>query len=221
MNSQSWQEWFEAAWADREERIYKQAFGSLGAGIYPLSADLFTDIFGAKKVDPRWLTIGVFECPPNERRDNWLYVSSGLSNAWEADSPDPESWSGIGCELLMQCSSQSTWAMLLLRKLVTYQLLLSVGHFGDRPPLNFFDRMAVGQPLNGESSELQALMFAPSTDFPSTQSLPSGKFEFIQVLGITQSELQYAKEHSSEELMQQLLSANAVPVVNLHRKAVL
>jgi Suppressor of fused protein (SUFU) len=221
MNNQLWQEWFEAAWADREERIYKQAFGSLGRGIYPLSADIFTDIFGAKEVDPRWLNIGVFECPPSKDRDNWLYVSSGLSNAWEAESPDPSSWSGLGCELLMQCSTQSTWAMLLMRKLVAYQLLLGAGHFGDKPMLHFFDRMAAGQPLDGEASELQALMFTPSINFPGIQALPSGKFEFLQVLGITQGELNYAKEHSSEELMNQLISANAAPVVSVHRKAVL
>ncbi len=221
MNDQSWQKWFEAAWTDREERLYKQVFGSLGNGIYPLSVELFTDIFGAKTVDPRWLTIGVFECPPNEHRDHWLYVSSGLSNAWDAESPDPSSWSGLGCELLMQCSTQSTWAMLLLRKLVCYQLLLSVGHFGDRPLLGAYDRIAVGQPVDGQSSELQALMFTPSVNFPSSQNLLSGKFEFLQVLGIALNELQYAKEHSSTELMQKLLSAHAAPVINANRKSIL
>jgi hypothetical protein len=111
--------------------------------------------------------------------------------------------------------------MLLLRKLVCYQLLLSVGHFGDKPLLTAFDRMAVGQPPDGQSSELQALMFTPSVNFPSIQNLPSGQFEFIEVLGITLSELDYAKEHSSGELMQKLLNAHAAPVVNVHRKAVL
>jgi hypothetical protein len=84
-----WEKWFEAAWAQREDELYGSLLGPLGAGICPLDFELFQDIFGRSEVDPRWLHIGVFECPPTEQRQSWTYVSSGLSNAWDAERPDP------------------------------------------------------------------------------------------------------------------------------------
>lgn len=33
---------------------------------------------------------------------SWLYVSSGLSNAWEVDSSKPDEVSGLGCEFIIE-----------------------------------------------------------------------------------------------------------------------
>ena len=38
MADQTWQEWFENAWAVREETIYRSLFGEIGSGIYPLDS---------------------------------------------------------------------------------------------------------------------------------------------------------------------------------------
>ena len=217
----SWVEWFEAAWAQREDDVYASLFGSLGPGIYPLDDHLFNDTFDRPAVDPRWLTIGAFESPPTPSRKNWVYVSSGLSNAWEDKQPDPESWSGLGTELVMQCSQQSPWALTLIRRLIAYQLLLSVGHFKGREPLHFWDRMPVGGPIDARASELRALLFAPSTEFPGVQHLRSGKFEFLQVIGLAESELLYGRQHGYEELHAELVKRGAAPVVDFERDAVL
>jgi hypothetical protein len=113
MARQTWQEWFENAWAVREENIYRSLFDDIGSGIYPLNSELFTGQFRQTSIDPRWLTHGVFESKPSRTRASWLYVSSGLSNAWEADSAKPDGASGLGCEFIIECPSQSTWALLL------------------------------------------------------------------------------------------------------------
>ena len=51
---QASQEWFEDAWAVREDSIYRSLFGDIGSGIYALDAELFTGQFRQASVDPRW-----------------------------------------------------------------------------------------------------------------------------------------------------------------------
>jgi len=220
MNNENWQEWFEAAWREREESIYGSLFGELGPGIYPLDFEMFSSIFNCTEVDPRWLHIGVFESPPNDSRSNWLYVSSGLSNAWEADHPDPHSWSGLGAELLMQCTVQSPWALSLVRKLAAYQLLLSIGKFGGKT-LDYWDRIRQGSAINGATSNLDAVFFAPSSGFPSAQQLLSGKFEFLQVIGVTSAELDFGQTNGYETLYEKLIAAGVVPIIDVERASLI
>ncbi len=79
--SDAWRQWFERIWADREERIYRALFGDTGPGIYTIPTTVFASM-GVADPDPRFLTHGVFECPPNDRRAHfWLYVTSGMSNS--------------------------------------------------------------------------------------------------------------------------------------------
>lgn len=59
--------WFEAAWAEREERLYPSLFGSVGSSIFPIPAEYFSEIF-RQPWDPRWLHTGVFECRPSGER---------------------------------------------------------------------------------------------------------------------------------------------------------
>ena len=129
----AWQKWFEAIWADREDRVYRDYFGELGPGIYTLRPENFAQV-GAKNVDPRWLHHGVFECPPagassHVRRDHWLYVSSGMSNPW-GDSPEtakPEGLSGLGFELTLHTREPGRWALELMQWLMAVQLLVASG----------------------------------------------------------------------------------------------
>ena len=91
-----WRHWFEEVWAYREDTVYPRLFGPVGRGIFPLSHTIFTDVF-KQEFDPRWLHFGVFEIPPTKERDAWLYVTSGMSNAWEDEKPNPLGPSGFGC----------------------------------------------------------------------------------------------------------------------------
>lgn len=213
-------DWFEAAWEQREETIYRQLFGDIGKGIYPLDINLFEKDFNCQEIDPRWLHVGVFECPPTKDRKNWVYVTSGLSNAWEDEAPNPNDWSGLGGEFLIQTVEQSKWALFLARKLAAYQILLAVQHFGDRSLLEFGDRMAPQGPIDGDESALEALVVVPSPDFGGEMKLLSGTFEFLQVVGITPEEHAYAKQHGSDVLQEKLLAAGASPVIDPMRESI-
>lgn len=219
MSSEQGCDWFEAAWAEREEVVYVRDFGSVGPGIYPLDSDVFKRLGGCT-IDPRWLTIGAFESPPNERRDSWVYVTSGLSNAWEEDGPDPDRWSGLGIELLIQCKFQSEWALALIRNLAAYQLMLATGQFGEREPLDFWDRTGIGAPIDFEQSLLKALLFVPAPSFGGARQLSSGRFEYLQAVGMTAEEHAFGRDHGYDSLHELLLSKGVSPVIDSARASV-
>lgn len=221
MEELTWQQWFEHAWTVREDGIYRTLFGDTGPGIYTLDADLFKSVFRQESVDPRWLTEGVFECPPSSERQSWLYVSSGLSNAWEAESPHPGEPSGLGCEFLFECPQQSRWALIFLRKMLAFQILLSAGRFPGKDLLSIWDRIPLRAPIDGVSSTLTWVVLVPSPRFQETQQLPSGKFQFLEFVGITEDEAEYARNSGGDRLLELLTLRNSAPISDPTRKSVL
>ncbi|MEE3719459.1 suppressor of fused domain protein [Tumidithrix elongata RA019] len=139
----------EESWVEREEIQYKKIFGLIGKGIYPLSFELFENQFGTESVDPTWLHYGVFVYPPTEKRNSWVYVTSGMSNPWGAE--EKMDFSGLGVEFLMETLEEISWGISVLQSLMAYNILLSVGRFGDRELLNYGDRvpLAIQPPIQG------------------------------------------------------------------------
>lgn len=123
----------EDAWAEREEEKYKEIFGNISSGIYPLSYNTFKQ-YDCKNVDPRWLTYGVFKSEPTKHRKSWAYVTSGMSNPWESDVC--EEYSGLGMEFIIETNEECNWAIEVLQTLMAYNILLSVGKF---PNFSIFD----------------------------------------------------------------------------------
>jgi hypothetical protein len=214
------QSWFEDAWAFREENLYRKLFGSLGAGIYALDAGPFLKVFRQDSFDPRWLTHGVFECAPTAQRPSWLYVSSGLSNAWEASAPDPEGVSGLGCEFIFQCPTQANWAIVLLQRMVAFQILLAANKFPGKGLLKEGDRIPLRSPIDQMGSRLTSVLVARSSDFGGRQQIPSGYFEFFQFVGITEDEAEFARQNGSDVLVQRLRDGHAAPVTDPARDSV-
>lgn len=188
----------EESWEEREEKAYKQIFGDTGPDIYPLSTEIF-DRMNANTVDPRWLTHGVFKCPPTENRKTWAYVTSGMSNPWETESP--EEYSGLGVEFLMETNEEEMWAIDVLQTLMAYNLLLAAGKMGDFPPLDYGNRVPLAL-----SEDIKIMMFAYPVNFPESFSMKSGQVDLLQVVGITPAELEVAKQTSSEELKEKIVS---------------
>jgi hypothetical protein len=190
----------EDSWEQREEQIYPELFGGTGEGIYSLDASLFKNQFGIDDVDPRWLHYGVFKCAPTIERNTWLYVTSGMSNAWESDNP--EEYSGFGTEFILETDGENDWAINTLRSLVAFNILVSVGHYGDKPLLDYGDRI----PMSIEPN-ISSLMVVKPNQFPESFDLLSGKVDILQITGITAQELDYAKENNSEGLANKLFES--------------
>ncbi|HAI45934.1 MAG TPA: hypothetical protein DCM50_04370 [Stenotrophomonas sp.] len=206
------------AWKQREDTLYPALFGALGPGIHPLDAALFSSMFGQDQVDPRWLTIGVFECPPAPGRSGWAYVSSGLSNPWDATAP--EDVSGLGMEFLLQTHARAPWALTLLQRFCAYQVLLAAGRMGGQEPFDLWDRMRTGEPIDFADSALQALVFAPAEHLGDVQDLVSGQFRFLQLIPLTLEEHAFGQQHDFACLVEQLQAANAAPVTDPGRHAI-
>ena|SRR5260221_9680089 len=195
--------WLEEALGIREERIYPALFGSRSNGIYPLDAELFST-FHVSEVDPRWLFHGVMKFGPVPERDSWIYATSGLSNAWHDQYPNPEGWSGIGCELVLETKQEADWALFLLRRLLAFQTLLGWGHFPEKSPLAFGDRIPLRSPIDGEKSALSWGLVAKPLGYADTFELPTGKVELLLIVGITEDEAAFAREMGLDPLLKRL-----------------
>lgn len=210
----------ETVWEYREEQLYPQLFGTASRGIFPLTFELFNKIFAQHHVDPRWLHLGVFEFSPAPNRNSWLYATSGGSTPWESDPAeyDPESYSWLGVEFTIESPIQSDWPIQVLQRLLAYQVLLCHGRYGDVSALDYGHRLPVGGAIDGNSDScLRFLAIAKPEHYPSWAQLPSGKFNFLHVVGITEAERDYAKITNTAMLISALETYGAYPVTNPNR----
>lgn len=190
----------EDSWEQREEQVYPELFGGTGKGIYPLDGSLFKNQFGIDDIDPRWLHFGVFKCAPTRDRKTWVYVTSGMSNTWESDTP--QEYSGFGTEFILETEVESDWAINILRSLVAFNILVSVGHYGEKPLVDYGDRI----PMKIEPN-ISTLMVVKPIQYSEYFNLESGRVDILQITGITAQELEYAKANSSEALALKLFES--------------
>lgn len=201
----------ELSWTQREVEIYPLLFGKMPKDIMPLDALLFKNQFKHERVDPSWLFNGVFEVEPNEQRKSWLYVTSGMSNIWETDKP--ETYAGYGVELMIECKEKSPWAVHMLRSLMAFNIMLAIGKYGDKPLLDYGDR--IPHKIN---DRMCSVMIVKPMDFPEYIELKSGRVDLLQLVTISNDELAYAKEYSSDALSEKMREAFGTYVVDLERE---
>lgn len=201
----------EKSWEEREEKVYRDIFGDIGKGIYPLTAEFFSSKFNVTDIDPRWLHYGVFISPPSETRDTWVYISSGMSNPWESDQK--EQYSGLGVEFILESKSESKMALTAVLSLVAFNILLSVGRFGESPVLDYRHRI----PMTMEPN-ISHVVIAEPNSFQASFELMSGKVDILQIVGVTPKEYSFAKEHGSNEVLAVLVKNGVGYTVNPMRE---
>ena len=212
----------EEVWQHREEEVYPRLFGHLGHGIYPLPPEAFAAL--GIHPDPRWLHIGVFECPATQERSHTVYVTSGLSNPWELTSPpdDPDAPSGLGVELAFATDSPGMWATQLISRVAAFQLALAAGHFPGRPLLADGDRIPIRGPIQPASSSQLSWLFVAQDQSPTgTHKLASGCFSLLDIVGVTENEAAFGRERGAEALLALLISGGAYPVTEVHRTSLI
>ena len=212
----------ESVWQQREEVVYPERFGTFSRGVFPLDSELFSGIFGVSEADPRWFHYGVLEYSPRPSRQTWIYVTTGFSNPWD-DEPSEystENYTGFGSELVLETLEQSDWAINALRKILAYDVLLANGRFGDPDALDVGSRIPLGGPINGdETSQVRFLVAVRPTHYEPRFVLASGKADFLHLVGITESERDYAREHDTDALVEKLAAVGSSSVTNPARAA--
>lgn len=212
----------ESVWQHREEVVFPSLFGPVHRGIFALTVDLFTNVFRQTEVDPRWLHYGVFEFAPTPYRSSWIYVTSGASNPWEQEPEDYGSsqFSGFGTELVLETPAQAEWAVEALARLLAYNILLVHGRFDKAEPLDYGARVPLGRPINGDpDSPLRFVAIGRADHYDATFTLASGNVDLLHVVGITESERDYAKIHGTARLIEMLRKAEAFPITKPLRPA--
>jgi hypothetical protein len=138
----------EEVWEQREEVVYPRLFGPKARGIFVLDIDLFLKTFKQESVDPRWLHYGVLEHGPTER-GTYMYVTSGASNPWEIEPEDyaKQEFSGFGTELVLETRDSADWAIVVLQRLLAFNILLVHGRYGESQPLDYGHRVPLGGSL--------------------------------------------------------------------------
>ncbi|HVT80250.1 MAG TPA: suppressor of fused domain protein [Phycisphaerae bacterium] len=234
MNDPDWQKWFEDIWTYREETLYKSWLADLGKGIYPLPARTLEQV-GFGDPDPRFLTHGVFQCPPSSTHRDWIYISSGMSNAW-GDSPEtanPNGHSGLGLEFVLHTSEPQQWAIELLHWVMAVQLAVACGRVeGDLLQRN--DRVPIGRgiPLKTGPGQITHLLATGPDEaiaaggaraappYPPEFSLETGKVELLLMIGITDRERDFARSQGVEGLVALLRHHNVFPLTQPERASV-
>lgn len=213
----------QTVWHEREDLVYPERFGVLSRGVFPLDLQLFSGVFGVSEVDPRWLHCGVFEYAPTPHRPSWIYVTTGFSNPWNEEPSDysSENYSGYGSELVLETLEQSDWAITTLRKILAYDVLLANGRFGEPDALDIGSRIPLGGPINGdEASHIRFLVAIRPQHYNGRFVVASGKVDFLHLVGITESERDYAREHDTDALTHRLEQAGIYAVTTPDRSAV-
>jgi hypothetical protein len=210
----------EEVWEQREEVVYPRLFGPKARGIFVLDFDLFAKTFKQNSVDPRWLHYGVLEHGPTDR-GTYYYVTSGASNPWEIEPDDytNQEFSGFGSELVLETTGSADWPIVVLQRLLAFNILLVHGRYGDSKPLDYWHRVPLGGSITRDSV-LHHVLIVPPISYPSQCSLISGKVDLLHVVGITEQERDYAKANGSEALLKILKERDAFPVTDPDRTCI-
>lgn len=214
------QRWFLECWQQREDNVYPSLFGDIGQGVHTATAEHFARL-KQKAQHPGWLHHGVFACPPSGDRQHWCYVTSGLSNPWNLDKPepDPSGFSGCGFELSLCTPAASDWAIAVLHHLMAWQLLVAVGTVQGQP-LGVGQRVPLGGAIDGSRDGAMTWVVVEKPDqFEPSFELPSGKVDWLQLCGVTDSEVEFARKNSQGDLLKRLRTQAIWPVSDPARQA--
>ena len=136
-----------------------------------------------------------------------------MSNPWESD--EPQDYSGFGVEFVLETEQASTWAINVLHTLMAYNLMLASGQMGEPGLLDYGDRIPFAL-----SDDIAAMVIAPTFQLPENIDIKSGRVDSLQIVGVTEAELTYAQETSSEALIEMLIEETGGLITAKQRKSV-
>ena len=218
-------DWFEDIWREREEKIYPKLFGPLPPTVIPVPVETLRAILGyEKEIDKAWLHYAVIEFAPNEKHEDWVYVTSAFSQPWKAESKaelDRNSYSGYGYEMLLRTSVRAGWAVDILHRLTAYQ----IGVYFEQTKGKLFqwgDWMPLNGPINSEvaDSRVRGMLLTRPRDISDRFELSSGQVDLLQIVGITGPELAYGLYKGFDRLENLLFEAKAAPTTDPTRPVI-
>lgn len=133
--------------------------------------------------------------------DGVVYLTSDLTGKKQAKN-------SIGNYELMICHPEmKSWGANLVSKLSYFTLETS---------LNSGETMDLGGNFAVDDSEIKALIFSKYAEF----KVYGKKFGILLMVGITEDEVEWAKENGGENLIKKLKEAGVYPVTDFKRKSI-
>jgi hypothetical protein len=150
---------------------------------------------------------------------HWHYVSYGLTELYRKKSEN-ERISGFGYEFTFRLARDRQdhepplWPMNLMQNLAR-------ASFNDGSIFGPFHTIDANGPiaLNVGSTQLTAVLFVRDPQLPPVES-PHGRFEFLQIVGITADELAAKNEWNAEKLVELLARDNPLLITDLARESI-
>lgn len=159
--------------------------------------------------------------PIRHARQDWLYLTLGLSQPLDREQVEREreagrSYSSYGIEFAFVVEEESSWAPSALKNFVRYQTDGEVIEWGHRFPFGFYlDESGERQAFTGPGwdggfrpvGEIRAVLFWPFLHPDSVLQTSTGKFLILVATGITAAEWDFAKRTTTAHLLLLLIRA--------------
>lgn len=149
---------------------------------------------------------------------HWHFVSYGFSELYEKESDDPAT-SGYGFELSLRVAAASgseppAWAMNFLQNLARYVFangkVFQQGHY-----------LNAGGPIAADTDTLlRHIAFLRDPQLPPRET-PNGSLEFLQVIGLTDDEMDAVKCWSTTGVLEALLPKMPLWITDIARGSLL
>ena len=197
----------EIIWSERN-KAYERLFGPIPDHIYHAVTPLFLGGFA-----------DVWEFPPTEKRKDWLYVTSDLSDPFDGKSPNNNGTIGYGVELMIRASAKNKEYADLISQLARYIADCNIIEWGhSMGPGNFFP---------GDTA-LKGLLFAQPKDHDPYFEILGGRAKLLLLIGVTKDELEWAQSLDTETdsflgvglLIELLLQYHYAPMTDANRTSI-
>jgi hypothetical protein len=152
-----------------------------------------------------------------EPRPHWHYISYGLTELYQKESKEMDV-SGFGYEFTFRLACRRAddqdapkWPISLMQN-VARACFDHGSVFG-----NFHTIDANGPIAREQDTRLTAILFVRDPQLGSVESSPHGRFDFLQLVGITAEELAAKNDWDSKKLAELLARSNPLLITDLAR----
>ena len=154
----------------------------------------------------------------DDKSEYWHYVSYGFSELFGKEGEDPDV-SGYGFELTCRVKTDRggeapKWPALLMQRLAQYV-------FDSGAVFEAGEWMDLDGPIDEQrDTKLVALVCDRDKHLPSLKTV-TGRVEFIEIVGITSKERDFAESNGGESLLVKLRKVNSELITDLKRDSYL
>lgn len=208
--------------------MFKKLLGGKSKGKnYPESIDLREEHYERflgpinkpvfHSTDLKFPHIDIYQFEPHGDRNYWTLITGGMSDAKQNFPDGKPKYIADRAEILMYVREPQGWMFNVLKGLAEMP-------FDDNTFLHWWHTVPNGKPMTAKPSLLTNFFFLPpyfeQEDF-NTMHIDGDRVDFLWLIPITDSELQYKREHGGQALEDLMSKIEMSPIVNEDRQSII